>query len=85
MDDKLSGGKADSTLETNSTFWVFLEQKLLSVFFFISPPFSGRGASWKRGGETEADGGSAGGEEPGAAQGERPNPHFRDGNTKTNS
>lgn len=37
----------------------------------MSPIFSGRGTPWQCGGETEAAGGPAGGEEPGTAQGEK--------------
>lgn len=35
------------------------------------PPPVGRGTSWQCGGATEADGGPAGGEEPGATQSKR--------------
>ena len=39
--------------------------------YYYCRPFLGRRTSWKCGGETEADGGPAGGEEPGTAQGEK--------------
>lgn len=57
-------------IELNETLG-YLGTEKIKAFFYCWTHFLGGGTPWQCGGESEAAGGPAGGEEPGTAQGEK--------------
>lgn len=68
---KHSRGRSKSHTLISSERIELNETQKIKAFFLLLPHFLGGGTPWQCGGESEAAGGPAGGEEPGTAQGEK--------------